>query len=138
MSELGIKVGDGLVQKKCPGLPNQCTSQSYALFLPSFGATVFSPELMAQGPWGVDWLRPQAFFGIEGMDPVVHALVWSMALNAALFFGVSLVTFPTPLERLQGAQFVNVFEHSPATRRWTRTFSGCHQRSVTGSFPPGA
>jgi len=102
------------------GLVAGFTVWSYALFLPSFGATVFSPELMAQGPWGVDWLRPQAFFGIEGMDPVVHALVWSMVVNTTLFFIFSLISFPTPLERLQGAQFVNVLEHAQAGRGWTR------------------
>ena len=93
---------------------------AYTLFLPSFGPALFSPELMAQGPWGWGWLRPQALFGIGGLDPVVHALIWSLALNAGLFFALSLLTFPTPLERLQGAQFVNVFEHSPSPRGWAR------------------
>ncbi|SMH31849.1 ATP-binding protein [Maritimibacter sp. HL-12] len=91
---------------------------AYALFLPSFGTALFAPEMMATGPWGIGWLRPQAFFGIEGMAPVVHALVWSLVINSALFFTFSLVSFPTPLERLQGAQFVNVFEHSKARRGW--------------------
>jgi len=91
---------------------------AYALFLPSFGTALFSPEMMTEGPWGLGWLRPQAFFGIEGMAPVVHALVWSMVVNTTLFFAFSLISFPTPLERLQGAQFVNVFEHSQARRGW--------------------
>jgi Na+/proline symporter/nitrogen-specific signal transduction histidine kinase len=91
---------------------------AYALFLPSFGTAMFPPEMLAEGPWGIGWLRPQAFFGIEGMAPVVHALVWSMVVNTTLFFGFSLASFPTPLERLQGAQFVNVFEHSQARRGW--------------------
>ncbi|TYB82499.1 ATP-binding protein [Maritimibacter fusiformis] len=92
----------------------------YALFLPSFG-NVFSPEMMAQGPFGIGWLRPQAFFGIEGMDPVVHAVFWSMVLNTLCFFGFSIMSFPTPLERLQGAQFVDVFEHSRSARGWTQS-----------------
>src|SRR5690606_36015171 len=38
----------------------------WSLFLPSFGAdAVISAQVMAQGPWGINWLRPQAFFGID-------------------------------------------------------------------------
>ena len=91
----------------------------YSLFLPSFGAgAVFSQAMIDQGPWGIEWLRPQALFGIPGLDPVIHAVFWSILLNTAAFVTVSLFTFPTPLERLQGAQFVNVFDLSGETRGW--------------------
>ncbi|MBL6428856.1 MAG: sodium:solute symporter [Maritimibacter sp.] len=96
------------------------TIWAYALFLPSFGEGVMTARFMAEGPWGIDWLRPQAFFGIEGMDPVVHAIFWSMALNTGAFIAGSLVSFPRPMERLQGAQFVNVFEHSRTAQGWSR------------------
>ncbi len=86
---------------------------TYALFLPSFGvAGPMSAELLQNGPWGVSWLRPQALLGVQGLDPVVHAVLWSMTLNTAAFVLFSLLSFPQPLERLQGAQFVNVFELS--------------------------
>ncbi len=75
---------------------------------------VIGPQVFAQGPFGIGWLRPRALFGIAGIDPVLHAVIWSLALNAGAFVVLSLVTFPTPLERLQGAQFVNVFDHSSA------------------------
>jgi Na+/proline symporter/signal transduction histidine kinase len=81
----------------------------WALFLPSFG-TVIPPDVLANGPWGITWLRPQALFGTVGMDPLVHALVWSLALNTAAFCAGSLMTFPGPVERMQGAAFVNVFD----------------------------
>ncbi|MZQ88105.1 sodium:solute symporter [Frigidibacter albus] len=93
----------------------------YVLFLPSFGAgELFGAELMLQGPLGIGWLRPQALFGITGIDPLLHALFWSLSLNTALFCGVSLLTFPGPMERLQGVAFVNVFDHSGPTRGWSR------------------
>ncbi len=83
----------------------------YALFLPSFGQDVMlSAALLADGPAGIAWLRPQALFGVDGLDPLLHALFWSLALNALAFIMVSLVTFPKPLERLQSALFVNVFD----------------------------
>jgi Na+/proline symporter/signal transduction histidine kinase len=81
----------------------------WTLFLPSFG-TVVPPDVLSGGPWGIGWLRPQALFGTLGMDPLVHALVWSLALNTAAFCAGSLITFPGPVERMQGAAFVNVFD----------------------------
>ena len=92
---------------------------AYTLFLPSFeGSWLMSAMVLENGPFGLAALRPQALFGMEGMDPLVHALIWSMGVNALVFIIVSLVTFPTPLERLQGAQFVNVFEHSSGQGAW--------------------
>lgn len=92
---------------------------AYTLLLPSFGAgTLVSETMLAEGPMGLGWLRPQAFFGISGMDPLVHAVFWSILLNTMSFFIASLVGFPSPLERLQGAQFVNVFEHSTTPQSW--------------------
>ncbi|WP_101068587.1 sensor histidine kinase [Roseovarius salinarum] len=91
----------------------------YSMFLPSFGPTVFLPQhVLDSGLFGMAWLRPQALFGADGMDPVVHAVMWSMLFNTGAFVVVSLITFPKPIERLQGAQFVNVFEHSNTGGSW--------------------
>ena len=91
----------------------------FCSLLPSFGPdVVLSAAVFDQGVWGWSWLRPQALFGIEGIDPTVHAIVWSLALNTGAFLIVSMMTFPDPLERLQGAQFVNVFDHSTQARGW--------------------
>ncbi|MGC3937538.1 ATP-binding protein [Roseobacter sp. EG26] len=91
----------------------------FTMLLPSFGpGVVLSVDTFQNGFLGIGWLRPQALFGIPGIDPTVHAVFWSLLLNAASFACVSLVTFPHPLERLQGAQFVNVFQHSAQTRGW--------------------
>ncbi|MFD0979393.1 ATP-binding protein [Tropicimonas aquimaris] len=94
---------------------------AYTLFLPSFGpAGPFNAAILADGPLGVFWLRPQALFGIGGMDPLIHAVFWSILLNTIAYCGVSIATFPTPMERLQGAQVVNVFEHTLGARGWSR------------------
>jgi Na+/proline symporter/nitrogen-specific signal transduction histidine kinase len=86
---------------------------SWTLFLPSFGAgAVITEAATAFGPFGISWLRPDALFGIDGMDPLVHGIMWSMLLNGAMFFVGSVFSFPPPLERIQGAQFVNVFDFS--------------------------
>ena len=98
----------------------------YALFLPSFGpGVVLGADLMAAGPFGIGWLRPHALFGVEGMDPLLHALFWSLCLNALAFVVGSLVSFPSPVERVQSAQFVYVYDlgrghESPGARGWSR------------------
>ncbi|WP_114967312.1 ATP-binding protein [Alkalilacustris brevis] len=93
----------------------------YALFLPSFGAGVIMPtSLIEAGPFGIGWLRPQAMFGVTGMDPLLHALFWSLALNALAFCAGSLLSFPGPLERVQSAQFVNVFDLPSGARSWSQ------------------
>ncbi len=89
---------------------------AYTLYLPSFGeGGVMSAGLLEHGPLGVSWLRPQALFGMTGIDPVVHALFWSLLANTIGFFSFSLASFPTPLERLQSALFVHAAaQNTPA------------------------
>jgi Na+/proline symporter/nitrogen-specific signal transduction histidine kinase len=92
---------------------------AYCLLLPSFGAGAILPQSVVEnGPLGISWLRPQALFGIEGLDPLIHTVLWSMTLNTLAFVVVSLAGFPSPVERLQGAQFVNIFEHSSRAPSW--------------------
>lgn len=103
----------------------------WTMFLPSFGLGAIIPEeVMLNGPWGLSWLRPQAFFGISGLDPLVHGVLWSMVLNTGAFFLGSVLSFPKPLERLQGAQFVNVFAHTKATRAWPTTAAGAEELMI--------
>ncbi|SDJ80101.1 ATP-binding protein [Aliiruegeria lutimaris] len=94
---------------------------AYTLFLPSFGPSgPIGGHMLENGLFGLHWLRPNALFGVEGMDPLIHALFWSIMLNTVAYCWVSIISFPTPLERLQGAQVVNVFEHTLGARGWTR------------------
>lgn len=92
----------------------------YALFLPSLGdGVIYSQAMMQDGPLGITWLAPQALFGIKGLDPILHCLMWSMIFNSAVFCLLSLCSFPEPLERLQGAQFVNVLHDAKSARGWS-------------------
>ncbi len=81
----------------------------YTLFLPSFGGGLMAESVIHLGPWGIEWLKPQALFGLSGMDPLVHAVFWSMFANIGLFVLVSLIHEPTPLARYQSRLFIDVF-----------------------------
>ncbi|HTN67394.1 MAG TPA: ATP-binding protein [Burkholderiaceae bacterium] len=88
---------------------------AYTLFLPSFkGGFILSAHDIGFGVWNQALLRPQALFGLEGLDPLVHATFWSMTFNIALLVLVSLLRGQKPLERLQSTLFVDVFR-TPAT-----------------------
>jgi len=89
------------------------------LFIPSVGLYGASTDtILTNGIWGVSWLRPQALFGVTSLDPLVHSVFWSMILNTATFVFVSLITLPSPIERLQSAQFVNVYDQSTQAQNW--------------------
>lgn len=112
----------------------------YTMLLPSFGPGGALPAaVFEQGLLGLEFLRPQALFGITGLDPTVHAIWWSLSLNSLLFFVVSIFSFPAPLERLQGAQFVNVFEHSSGRARgWSATEGGAEDLMIMAQRILGA
>ncbi|QXT38087.1 ATP-binding protein [Gymnodinialimonas ceratoperidinii] len=74
--------------------------------------------ILSEGPFGIAWLSPATPLGLQATDPLLTAMVLSLGVNTALFIMGSLFSFPSPLERLQGAQFVNVFDHSRALKGW--------------------
>jgi len=83
---------------------------AYTLLLPSFVRSGWIPEaLITEGPWGVDWLRPEQLFGVGGMGFWAHTVFWSLAANLTAFGLVSLYTRPGPLEAAQAERFVGVF-----------------------------
>ena len=111
----------------------------FTMLLPSFGVDVaLSKDTFEQGLLGISWLRPQALFGIDGLDPTVHAVVWSMSLNTLAFTVVSVFSFPEPIERLQGAQFVNVLDHSGPSRVWTASVAGSEDLMIMSQRIMGA
>ena len=96
---LGVFIGAGL--------------WAYTLFLPSFeGSFLMTRAVIDEGLWGIAALRPREFFGLTGLDPLVHAMFWSLSGNCIAFIAGSLFSNPTELDRLQGAVFVNVFRRS--------------------------
>ncbi len=83
---------------------------AYTLFLPSFGGDfILSADVLTNGAWGIEALKPRALLGLTGMDPIVHAVVWSVGANTLTFLVVSSLTQPDELERLQSTLFVDVF-----------------------------
>ncbi|WP_316360145.1 sensor histidine kinase [Devosia sp.] len=86
-------------------------------FLPSFESV--SPQvamLLHQGPWGISWLRPEAMFGLDNLDPLAHAAFWSILVNVLTLTLGSLLTSQSALERIQASVFVDVFKRGQVSR----------------------
>ena len=88
---------------------------AYTLFLPSFeGSVLLSKEAIETGLFGISALRPQALFGLEGVDPLVHSLFWSLSINTFALITGSLISNASDIERLQATHFVDVFRRAPS------------------------
>ncbi|HEX3938988.1 MAG TPA: PAS domain-containing hybrid sensor histidine kinase/response regulator [Xanthobacteraceae bacterium] len=78
----------------------------YTLLLPSiFEAGAGGAHFLADGPWGMGFLRPQALFGVD-LPPLVHGVLLSLVLNVVCYIGCSLLRRPAAIERVQADLFV--------------------------------
>jgi Na+/proline symporter/signal transduction histidine kinase len=95
----------------------------YTLFIPSFMDTSTAGILLLQhGPFGIEALRPQALFGAD-LPPLMHGVVWSMALNILTYVLLSLARRPSSIELVQADLFVpnTLAPIAPNFRRWRTT-----------------
>src|SRR5690606_24807434 len=82
----------------------------WSSLMPSFASS--SPMvamIMEEGPAGLAWLRPQALFGLDRLDPLADAVCWSLFINTTVLIVGSLASTQSPLEHVQAALFLNVF-----------------------------
>jgi Na+/proline symporter/nitrogen-specific signal transduction histidine kinase len=86
---------------------------AYTLMLPSIAKSGWwVTGFVELGPWGIALLRPEQLLGLTGLDPLTHALFWSLLANVALYVGVSLARAPSAAETSQALLFVDVFERT--------------------------
>lgn len=71
----------------------------YTAFLPAFaGTSEMLARWVAEGPFGWEFLRPQALFGLQGLDPYAHAFFWCTALNLGAIALYTLIKPPARAE----------------------------------------
>jgi Na+/proline symporter/nitrogen-specific signal transduction histidine kinase len=89
----------------------------YTLMLPSLAKSGWLPEaFLTQGLLGLDWLRPEQLFGLQGLDNLTHSLFWSLLVNVGAYVGLSLWRVPNGQEASQALLFVDVFERTSNAR----------------------
>ena len=85
----------------------------YTLPLPLLAESGWLPaSFITEGPLGIAALRPYALLGMDVLNPVPHALFWTMIANGGLYVVGSLATRPTAIEQSQASRFVDVFRHA--------------------------
>jgi signal transduction histidine kinase len=83
----------------------------YTLLLPSFAKSGWLPmAFVDEGPLGIGWLKPQALFGLVGLDQISHCLFWSLTANIGAFMAVSLLRAPNATEATQATLFVDALK----------------------------
>lgn len=84
---------------------------AYTLLMPSLALPGgWWSEVVAQGPFGAQSLRPEALFGLD-WPALPHGVFWSLGLNILAYVGFSLLRPANAMERLQANAFV---ESQPA------------------------
>lgn len=87
---------------------------AYTLPIPALADTHAGVAGLVQaGAWGIPWLRPYALFGLAGLDPITHAMFWTMLANIGSYILVSLWSEQNVLERSQAVSFVDIFDQAP-------------------------
>lgn len=76
----------------------------YTLLVPVFVRAGWLPEgLLGSGPLGISLLRPEALFGLGGLDRIPHAVFWILLFDGGAFVLGSLLA-PAPAAELARAQ----------------------------------
>ncbi len=109
----------------------------YTLLLPSFAKSGWMPVMfLSQGALGIDLLKPQQLFGLQGLDEISHCLFWSMLVNIGLYITISLLRRPDAAEHTQATLFVDAT--APArvsgSRFWRGTASLDSLLALLGRF----
>ena len=85
---------------------------AFLLPFPTMGSVNWVAYILENGMWGISWLRPEAFLGINNPDPIPLALFWSLFFNMTFYVGLSLFTNPSAIERTQAALFVDIYKYT--------------------------
>jgi PAS domain S-box-containing protein len=79
----------------------------YTLLLPLFARAGLLPENFSTGLFELAIFNPYGLFGLDGLDPVVHGMAWSLALNVLGLLLGSAYGKESLKDRLQASRFVH-------------------------------
>ncbi len=81
----------------------------YTLLIPySIGITNSESTFISNGFMGYELLKPFQLFGLDYLQPVPHALFWSLLFNAVTYFAVSVSFKGNYRERNYAEMFVDI------------------------------
>src|SRR5699024_10029366 len=82
----------------------------YTLLLPTLTeAGWLDRTWLAEGLFGMTWLRPHKLFGLVQWDPLTHGTFWSLLLNIVTMLLVSVRWPPSLGDRLRAEPFLDPY-----------------------------
>ena len=132
----GLYWKGGTRQGALAGLAAGFAVWTWTLLIPAFVRSDWiSRELLERGPWGLEFLKPTQLFGLAGLDPITHALIWSAIFNAGAYVLVSLSSRQSASEHAQATLYVDVFTQmgEPGTQ-WRGAASASALQALVGRF----
>ena len=85
----------------------------YTLLIPySIGISNSESTFITEGFLGIELLKPFQLFGLDYLQPVTHALFWSMLFNCITYFSVSVSFKGNYRERNYAEMFVDINKYS--------------------------
>ena len=89
----------------------------YTLIIPLLVSAGYLPlSLLEKGLFGEAWLRPEALFGMTGLDSISHGLFWSLLVNILFYVYGSLFYSLSAQEQSQANLFVDIFQYSDSAK----------------------
>ena len=108
----------------------------YTLLMPAFARSGWlGTEFVERGPFGVELLRPHQLFGLAGLDPITHAMIWSMIANVGAYVLGSVIRRQSAAEHAQATLFVDVYQQTgePGSS-WRGATSASALQALVGRF----
>ncbi len=76
------------------------------------------PDIVTHGYLGIALLKPYALFGLSGLQPVSHAVIWSLGTNIVCLVACSLLGRQSRLEQIQTRLYVDAGQEQLGARLW--------------------
>lgn len=71
-------------------------------------AGILSNNILNNGFFGIELLKPTSLLGISGLNLISHCFIWSIGVNTFVFVTLSLLTSRKDEEKLQAELFVDI------------------------------
>lgn len=86
---------------------------AYTLPIPALlENSAFGQQLIHEGLFGWEVLKPFELFGLSGLDPISHAAFWSLFINTTGYIIGSLYSKPTAIGHAQANLFVGIYRYT--------------------------
>ncbi|WP_144891448.1 sensor histidine kinase [Flavobacterium tiangeerense] len=84
----------------------------YTLLIPyATGMTNSVSLFVTEGPWGISLLKPFQLFGLDYLEPIPHAVFWSLLINIMSYAAVSVSFKGNYRERNYAEMFVDIDQY---------------------------